>query len=206
MDRSQASKGTPADGTVTRSRASSHPPHHPESASRGLAPPGDSSGEGRFAMVHAVSLLVLLYGVWLVLSGHYTPLLLSLGLASCVLVVFLARRMELADREGVPLNMALRFLLYLPWLTWEVFKSNVAVARVILSPSLPIQPTLVRFEGHQKTDLGRFLYANSITLTPGTITVRLDRKFHVHALTRAAVDGTEEGSMDRKVCWVEGSR
>ncbi len=140
------------------------------------------------------------------MSGHYTPLLLSLGAVSVAGVALLVLRMRLPDREGAPFHIVLGLLGYLPWLVLEVFRSNVAVARVILSPSLPIRPRLVDFQGHQKTDLGRFIYANSITLTPGTITVRLDAEgFRIHALTREALDGTEEGEMDRRVCRLEGA-
>lgn len=144
--------------------------------------------------------------MWLLMSGHYTTLLLALGAASVVGVALLVTRMRLPDREGAPFHMVLGLFRYLPWLVAEVFKSNLAVARVILSPRLPIRPRLVDFHGHQKTDLGRFIYANSITLTPGTITVRLDAEgFRIHALTREALDGTEEGEMDRRVCRLEGS-
>ena len=145
--------------------------------------------------------------MWLLMSGHYdSRLLLSLGAASVVGVALLVTRMQLPDREGAPFHVVLGLLFYLPWLVVEVFRSNLAVARVILSPRLPIQPRVVDFHGHQKTDLGRFIYANSITLTPGTITVRLDAEgFRIHALTEEALDGTEEGEMDRRVCRLEGA-
>ncbi len=157
-------------------------------------------------MARVIGLCLLWYGLWLLMSGHYTDLPLSLGAASVVGVVLLVRRMRLPDREGAPFHIVLGLFRYLPWLVREVFRSNVAVARVILSPSLPIHPQVVDFHGHQKTDLGRFIYANSITLTPGTITVRLDRDgFRIHALTKEALDGTEEGEMDRRVCRLEGS-
>ncbi len=144
--------------------------------------------------------------MWLLMSGHYTTLLNSLGAASVVGVTLLVLRMRLPDAEGAPFRMVPGLVGYLPWLVLEVFKSNLAVARVILSPRLPIQPRIVDFHGHQRTDLGRFIYANSITLTPGTITVRLDSDgFRIHALTKAALDGTEEGEMDRRVCRLEGA-
>ena len=155
-------------------------------------------------VARVAGLCLFWYVMWLLMSGHYTTLLLSLGAASVVGVALLVRRMHLADREGVPFHIVPGLLSYLPWLVVEVFKSNVAVARVILSPGLPIRPRVVDFQGHQKTDLGRFIYANSITLTPGTITVRLDAEgFRIHALTREALDGTEEGEMDRRVCRLE---
>ena len=157
-------------------------------------------------LARLLGLCVVWYGVWLLMSGHYTTLLLSLGAASVAGVALLVVRMQLPDSEGAPFHIVLGLLRYLPWLVVEVFRSNLAVARVILSPRLPIRPRMVDFRGHQRTDLGRFIYANSITLTPGTITVRLDADgFRIHALTEEALDGTEEGEMDRRVCRLEGA-
>jgi multicomponent Na+:H+ antiporter subunit E len=148
---------------------------------------------------------VLLFAFWLVLSGHYEPLLLGFGVASTALVVVLARRMGVVDEEGLPFEVGGRFLLYLPWLMKEVFVANLRVARIILTPRLPISPILVRFRSSQRTDLGRVIFANSITLTPGTITTGVyGREVEVHSLTWVDVDGREEDEMDQRVAWVEG--
>ncbi|MEJ2204885.1 MAG: Na+/H+ antiporter subunit E [Gemmatimonadota bacterium] len=155
-------------------------------------------------MLRALGLGAVLYGFWLVLSGHYTPLLLGLGLASVVLVVYLAARMDVVDDEGIPLQLGGRFWIYVPWLMKEIFLSNVRVAKIILTPSLPISPVLVRYHSSQKTDLGKAIYANSITLTPGTITTRVEgQELEVHSLTWMEIDGREEDEMDRRVTWVE---
>ena len=156
-------------------------------------------------MARIVGLWVILFAVWLLLSGHYTPLLIGFGMGSCALTVYIAKRMDLADHEGVPIDWVFRFFLYLPWLLKEILVANINVARVILSPSLPISPIMVVFGSSQKTDLGRVLYANSITLTPGTITTGIDGdKLEIHALTWRDVDGREEDEMDRRVSVVEG--
>lgn len=155
-------------------------------------------------MLRAFGLGAILVVFWLLLSGHYTPLLISFGVGSSALVVYLALRMDVVDQEGVPLQLGGRFWLYLPWLMKEIFVANVAVAKIILDPKLPISPIRVLFHGSQKTDIGRFIYANSITLTPGTITTGCDgQDFEIHALTYADVDGREEDEMDRRVTWVE---
>lgn len=155
-------------------------------------------------MVRFINVGGLLFAIWLLLSGHYTPLVTGFGVVSCGLVVFIAGRMRVLDEEGHPLPWGL--VTYAPWLAWEVWKANVAVLKVVLHPRLPIQPQVVYFEGSQETDFGRVVYANSITLTPGTITTGVaGRHFQVHALTRAAVDGTEEGEMDRRVTRMERS-
>ena len=155
-------------------------------------------------MLRTFGLGTILVVFWLLLSGHYTLMLISFGVGSSALVVYLALRMDVVDHEGVPLQLGGRFWLYLPWLMKEIFVANVAVAKVILHPKLPISPITVIFHGSQKTDIGRFIYANSITLTPGTITTGVEgQDFEIHALTYADVDGREEDEMDRRVTWVE---
>ena len=155
-------------------------------------------------MLRACGLGAILVAFWLLLSGHYTGLLISLGVGSSALVVYLSIRMDVVDHEGVQLQLGGRCWLYLPWLLKEIFVANVAVAKIILHPKLPISPITVLFHGSQKTDIGRFIYANSITLTPGTITTGVDgQDFEIHALTYADVDGREEDEMDRRVTWVE---
>lgn len=157
-------------------------------------------------MLRAVGLGAVLFAFWLALSGHYTPLLLSFGVGSCVLVVYLVMRMDFVDAEGAPFHVAGRFfLLYLPWLMKEVLVANIEVAKVILSPTLDISPRMVVFHGAQKTDLGRAIYANSITLTPGTITTGVEgNEFQIHALRAADLETDEEEKMDARCCRVEG--
>ena len=155
-------------------------------------------------MLRAFGLGALLFGFWLLLSGHYTPLLLGLGVASTVLVVYLALRMDVVDHEGLPLQLGGRFWRYAPWLLKEILVANLHVAKIILTPSLPISPIMVHYRSSQKTDLGRAIYANSITLTPGTITTGIQGDdLEVHSLTWVDVDGREEDEMDRRVTWVE---
>lgn len=158
-------------------------------------------------MLRIASLLVALFVFWLLMSGMFEPFLLGLGLASVVAVTWLARRMEVADREGHPAH--LRFvavLFYWIWLFKEIWLSGVQVARIILHPRLPISPTLVRFQPAQKTAVGLATHANSITLTPGTITVQANHhEFLVHALTRDGAAGVVESEMNRRVREFEGS-
>ena len=157
-------------------------------------------------MARIVGLWVSLFATWLLLSGHYTPLLIGFGIGSCTLTVYIAVRMDVADHEGVPIDWLGRFLLYFPWLLKEILVANITVAKVILSPRLPISPIMVVYRSTQKTDLGRALYANSITLTPGTISTGVEGdRVEVHALTWKDLSGWEEDEMGRRVSNVEGA-
>jgi multicomponent Na+:H+ antiporter subunit E len=158
-------------------------------------------------MRSAVALFVILMAVWLFNSGHYTPLITGFGVASCLLVVFLSWRMGLVDEEGVPVHLLPRALLYIPWIAKEVVLANVDVARRILSFGRPkISPAVFDTPTTQCTDLGRVLYANSITLTPGTVSIWVHgRAITVHAIAEEVADGLAEGEMDRRVTWLEGA-
>jgi multicomponent Na+:H+ antiporter subunit E len=153
---------------------------------------------------HAINLGLFLFAIWLLLSGHYTPLLLVLGILSTLLVVLLATRADLIDRETQLILLKPSVLLYWFWLGREIIKSNIDVARRILSPRLPISPNVFTVRAAQKSDLGRVTYANSITLVPGTVTMDVDEDvITVHALTREAAADLKRGDMNRRVCHVE---
>jgi multicomponent Na+:H+ antiporter subunit E len=155
-------------------------------------------------LFRAIGLGGLLLGFWLLLSGHYTPLLLGLGVASTVLVVYIAMRMDVVDHEGVPLHLGGRFWVYFPWLMKEILVSNINVARIILDPKLPIDPAHGPFRVSQTTDLGRVIHAQSITLTPGTVTTSVNgQDFEIHALVTADIHGQAETEMDRRCTWLE---
>lgn len=162
---------------------------------------------GRGRMRSSAALFVLLLAVWLVNSGHYTTLLTSMGVLCAVLVVLLARRMEIVDREAVPVHLVPRALLYVPWLVKEVVKANLDVTKRILTPrSTPdLSPMLFDVSTTQKTDLGRVLYANSITLTPGTVSIQVyGNRITVHAIAEEVALSLAEGEMDRRVTKLEG--
>jgi multicomponent Na+:H+ antiporter subunit E len=119
----------------------------------------------------------------------------------------LGLRVGYADQEGHPIDYVVGGLVYWPWLIVEIAKSAFAVARVIVDPRLPISPRLIRTRVSPRTAVGIATYANSITLTPGTITVdvsRRDREFLVHALTAETATGVTDGAMDNRVSVFEG--
>jgi multicomponent Na+:H+ antiporter subunit E len=151
------------------------------------------------------STLAVLSILWLVLSGFFELLLLSFGVASCLLVAWLAARMDRTDGEHhFGLVRPLAGLRYLGWLTLEVIKSNLDVCRRILSPRLPITPTVVWVPASQKTEIGRVIFANSITLTPGTVSIDVQEgEIEVHALSKEGADALLEGEMNRRVQAIE---
>jgi multicomponent Na+:H+ antiporter subunit E len=157
-----------------------------------------------------IALALALFVFWLALSGHYTTFLVVSGALVSLAVAIWGRYVGYTDREGFPGELILRGLLYWPWLLKEIFKSGFSVARIILSPSLPVAPRLVRVKTSQRTAVGTATYANSITLTPGTITIevdRHDRTLLVHALTAATAADLETGVMDGRVTrfeWAAG--
>ncbi|MEL0083927.1 MAG: Na+/H+ antiporter subunit E [Gammaproteobacteria bacterium] len=156
-------------------------------------------------LLHAASLAAMLAVIWFFLSGHTAPLILGLGVASVLSITWLALRMDLIDHEGHPVHLTLRAPFFWIWLVWEIVKSNLQVIKIILDPKLPISPRVFSVPVTQKTDMGRVIYANSITLTPGTVSLQvLEDRIAVHALTRAGQEGLEEGEMDRLVSRMEG--
>jgi len=162
--------------------------------------------EGSARMNQFVSRVLVLYAFWILMSGYFTPFLLGAGLACAVAVAWLARRMQFVDREAHPMHLSLAAVAYWPWLLKEICKAGIQVSRIILDPRLPISPTLVRFRPSQESTVGLATHANSITLTPGTITVEASRdEFLVHGLTREGAAGCVDSEMDRRVSRFEGS-
>ena len=156
-------------------------------------------------MLHAISLGLVIFATWLLLSGFFEPLLLAFGVASCLTVVWIAQRMDLVDREGHPIHLGVRMVGYWLWLAVEIVKANIDVAKCIVDPKLPIRPNLFWTKASQHSELGQVIYANSITLTPGTIAMRVTGgKILVHALTAESAAGVETGDMDRRVSALEG--
>ena len=138
--------------------------------------------------------------VWLLLSGHYSALILSFGAVSLLIVIWFMWRMDRVDESlGVP-PMRPRMLYYLLWLMWQVVLSNIDLVRRIWDPALPIRPTWQRLDIKVTSSLAKTLYANSITLTPGTLTtdVREDH-FMVHSLSPDGIEDLRKGGMEEQI-------
>ena len=133
----------------------------------------------RFATI----LLFALAATWWILSGYTKPLILTLGAISIGLVVLISVRMRILDCETSPYMSLLQTLAYFGWLLVEIVRANIAVVRAVLSPDLEISPTLTKIPTKGKSDLAKTMFGNSITLTPGTVSIEMaEDHILVHAL------------------------
>jgi multicomponent Na+:H+ antiporter subunit E len=147
-----------------------------------------------------------LFLLWLLLSGYFKTNLIVFGIFSCVLVTYLSIRLKIYSSHHERIKFNLRLPFYIPWLLKEIVKSNLHVARCILSSGHNIQPQTVCAKASQKTNIGLAVHANSITLTPATISVDLnENEILVHALTNHAAQGIIDGGIDKRVSKLEGS-
>lgn len=155
-------------------------------------------------MKHVLALSVMLSAFWLINSGHYTSLILFFMVVSVLFVSTLCHQMDVVDGESQPLNLTFTIPIYWLWLIKEVIVANIAVARCVWKGADSISPSVIKVKANQKTDLGIVIYANSITLTPGTVSIDLEgNEITVHALTRETAADLLTGEMDRRVCKVE---
>lgn len=147
--------------------------------------------------MRTILLFLVQLGFWLLLSGKYDKAQLWIAaIIACTITTWLCHRMRIVDEEGQPTKGILGWFSFLAWLMAQIVKSNFQVARVVWSPRLPIDPVLVELPHDLRTTLGQVTYANSITLTPGTVTVKIDRRrVMVHALTKEAADDVASGAM-----------
>lgn len=150
-------------------------------------------------------LAVALAAFWMANSGYLKPMLLGFGVVSIVIVIAIVKRMEAHDGERFPLFVpSLRLPGYLVWMIGQIIASNIDVARRVWLGRKSLSPTILTVRAEAKSDVGKVLYANSITMTPGTVTLFVhDDTFEVHALTEAGAEELERGVMGRKVAALE---
>lgn len=138
--------------------------------------------------------------VWLLLSGQVKPLLLGLGLASALLTVFVALRMEIIDQESHPLSHTPRLLRYWLWLAVQTVKAGLSVSCLILARHPRIDPVIGTVPTGDRSPIGRVIFANSITLTPGTLSLNVhERHVEVYALTPENLSELQSGDMLRRI-------
>ena len=159
--------------------------------------------------LHLVIMSALLLGMWLLLSGHYEPFYLCFGLLSIGVVVYFSRGLlgsvvfrgdGTRAQSFLTLEPWYRMLGYLPWLLLAIIRANLQVAWIVLHPGLPINPVIIRFSAPLPSDVAQVTLAQSITLTPGTVTIDLDgSNYTVHALTPDAAEDLLNGTMQARV-------
>ncbi len=145
---------------------------------------------------------------WILLSGFFDAFHIVTGIISSLLVALFSHKLLVPEGTLLKVEAArtVRFAKYLPWLMLEIVKANIDLIYRTLHPSMPIDPVVIKFRTDLKENMGKTTLANSITLTPGTVTMNVteDGEFTVHAISREAADGLLSGEMQRRVKHIEG--
>ncbi len=155
--------------------------------------------------MHFIYTFFAMFAFWIVLSGKFDLFHLIMGLVSSGLVAFTSKDLlfhKIAEKNSSV--KVCRFIAYIPWLLYEVFLGAMHVTYLALHPRMMdvIDPKIVRFKTRLKRDMAQVVFANSITLTPGTITIRIvDGQYHVHALSERSAQGVP-GEMEKRLAEV----
>lgn len=153
-------------------------------------------------MKYIITFLILFLN-WVIWSGMFDAFHLSLGVISCGLVTFISHDLFIKSERFTSRHVLefFRFIKYIPWLMYQIILSNIHVAYLVLHPKMPIEPSMVTFETKLKKDFSLVAFANSITLTPGTITVDIQegKYFIVHCISRKVSEDLLTGDMERKI-------
>jgi len=158
----------------------------------------------RTAFHNFVGTALILFAFWMLLSGLFDSFHLTLGAICSIIVAYLYHDLLFANvRAGELRVVAWRFISYIPWLLYQIFMSNIHVASLVLRPKMPIDPQVLTFKTKLETDISCVTLANSITLTPGTITMDIrDGVYYVHALSKKVADDLKAGEMEDRVAHI----
>ncbi len=150
---------------------------------------------------------LILVSFWIFMSGLFDIWHFGLGLLSCALVAYMSSDLLFKKfRSGRRLRETVAFIAYIPWLMYQIYLANIYVVKVSLGPNLSdkIFPHIIKFRTRLKSEMAVATFANSITLTPGTITVHIhDGYFYVHALDMTLADSLP-GEMEERVAKIYG--
>lgn len=159
---------------------------------------------------------LLMFVLWIIMSGKFDLFHLSLGVISSTIVARISGDLFFQDRQidfSTRIGQAWRFAQYAIWLMGQIISANLDVVKLALTPRKTedvIDPHIFSFKSHLKTPFAQFVLANSITLTPGTVTIRIQEDtFYVHAITAQSAGDLADapGEMERWVAWVfEGGK
>lgn len=150
---------------------------------------------------------IIMFAFWILLSGEFSLVLILSGIISSLFVAYMSHDL-LIGKVGIRFGARgfFRFIKYLPWLFWQIILSNVDLVYRTLHPAMPIDPQIIEFDTKLESDIGIAMLANSITLTPGTVTIAAHKngKFIVHAIATEPAETLLEGDMQARIKKVEG--
>ena len=147
----------------------------------------EKAGNGFGILVTFCAMLLF----WLLLSGIFDTLHVGAGIICSAIVALFSHDLLVAEKGEKILSKSFKFFIYLWWELWQIVLANFDVAYRVLHPKMPIDPVIIEFETSLRSDFALVTLANSITLTPGTITINIDPekgKFQVHAIAQAPAD------------------
>ena len=149
---------------------------------------------------------LIMFVFWIFLSGEFSFILLLSGIISSLLVSYISHDLLIGNGDmKLGFIRTIRFIRFLPWLLWQIVLANIDLALRTLHPKMPINPMLINFKNNLKTDLGMVILANSITLTPGTVTIDVNKnEFLVHVISEKAAQSLISGEMQARVKKIEG--
>lgn len=157
--------------------------------------------------MHLVKWSVLLALFWLLLSGIYQPLIIAFGVISVLIVIYVLKRMDETDSEPKSVATGFRIVRYFTWLTGQIIASSIHVSKLVWGNPKSLSPSLAKISVDEVPDKVRVLYANSITLTPGTLSVDIeDDEITVHALQAQSINELKEGDMEKKITSIWGKK
>lgn len=157
-------------------------------------------------MMQTIRLIATLAALWLLLSGYFKTQMLVLGVLCVILVAFLAFRMRVIEHQEQPIYFRFWGVVgYWGWLFWQIILSNIDVTKRVWTRQLDIKPALRPLTVTPATEMGRVIYANSITLTPGTTAINFtpDDQILVHALHQDSLAELEQGEMVDRIRKIE---
>ena len=160
-----------------------------------------SNGEGKIKYIITFFIFFLNWVIW---SGMFDAFHLSLGVISCLLVIYMSHDILFTREKFTSKHLieVIRFIKYIPWLLYKIVLSNIYVARLVMNPKMPIDPQLIRFKSKLKKDVSLVTFATSITLTPGTITADIkEGEFCVHCISKKVADDLP-GEMENRVAYI----
>lgn len=149
---------------------------------------------------------IILFVFWILLSGEFNLILLASAVFSSLFVAYISHDLLIGNADIRTVTVRIRrFLKYLPWLLWQIFLSNIDLVYRTLHPKMPIDPRVIKFDTSLRSDAGITILANSITLTPGTVTIEANKDggFIVHAIAKGPADGLLIGDMQRRAAEIE---